>query len=442
MKFQLISIFPEFFEVLKLSLLGKAVENGVLSWEATNLRDFTTDPHRSVDDTPYGGGAGMVMRADIWGKAIDAALEECENSAKVILAIPTPSGEPLTQAKVREIAASADNVIVACGRYEGIDSRVATHYRDAETYPHLEVFEFTLGDYVLNGGEIAAVALVEAVGRLLDGTVGNPNSLVEESFEGSGLLEYPAFTRPEIWRGLDVPEVLTGGNHKDIDHWRRARAIERTARIRPELLGNLNANNLTKRDREQLAGLGWVYLPSSEGFDAKQVTIRKPDRGEAMALSALGSETFQLACPSFVTREEIERFTAEEFDLEAVKARLEDPEHHRYLVAEIDGELVGYTYVIVGMDSAHAAEAGITSGDAYLSKCYVREAMHGTGLAGALLEAALAELDEAPVSLGTSIFNKRAQKFYKRHGFKKAGTRTFMVGGRENQDVVMRRVED
>lgn len=475
MRFQLITIFPEFFDVLRISLVGKAAQNGVLSWSATDLRDFTDDPHRTVDDTPYGGGAGMVMRADIWGKAIDAALESCGLEAgeapelgkqaqpampgaleppeetekpaspgaagqatKTVLAIPTPSGQPLTQQKVRELA-GVENIIVACGRYEGIDARVAAHYRQV---PSLEVFEYSLGDYVLNGGEIAAVALVEAVSRLLEGTVGNPESLVEESFEGNGLLEYPSFTRPPTWRGLAVPEVLTGGNHAKIQEWRRARALERTARMRPELLGRLDGAKLSKTEREILAGLGWIYLPGVAGScKARRVVIRKPQRGEALALSALGSQTFPLACPSFITPQEIEEFTEAEFDLETVKARLADPEHYRYLVAEIDGELVGYTYVIVGLDEAAAARAGITPGDAYLSKCYVREAMHGLGLSGALLEAALAEL--APgmaVSLGTSIYNKRAQKFYRRHDFKKVGAREFVVGGRVNQDVVMRRL--
>lgn len=459
MRFQLISIFPEFFDVLRISLVGKAMQNGILSWQATDLRDFTDDPHRTVDGTPYGGGAGMVMRADIWGKAIDAALENCgwnagsaepgaaagleaeagqpEAGEKTVLAVPTPSGHPLTQAKVRELA-ETENIIVACGRYEGIDARVAAHYRQV---PGLEVFEYSLGDYVLNGGEIAAVALVEAVGRLLEGTVGNPESLVEESFEGSGLLEYPSFTRPPQWRHLEVPEVLLGGNHAKIQEWRRERSLERTARMRPELLERLDGTKLSKTEREILAGWGWIYLPGVAGScKAQRVTIRKPKRGEALALSALGSETFPLACPSYVTPAEIEEFTEVEFDLETVKARLADPERHRYLVAETDGNLVGYTYVIVGLDEEEAERAGITSGDAYLSKCYVREAMHGLGLSGALLETALAELDPGmAVSLGTSIYNKRAQKFYRRHGFKKVGSREFIVGGRVNQDVVMRR---
>lgn len=477
MHFQLISIFPEFFEVLRLSLLGKASQNKVLSWKTWNLRDFTTDPHRSVDDTPYGGGAGMVMRPDIWGKAIDTALTECEQKNpredtpredtlehqhpnpvatsekplcepdasravcprhKTVLAIPTPSGVPLTQKKVRELA-KAENIIVACGRYEGIDARVALHYRERT---ELEVFEYSLGDYVLNGGEIAAVALVEAVGRLIEGTVGNPESLREESFEGGGLLEYPTFTRPANWRELKVPPVLQDGNHAKIEAWRRRHSLERTAQNRPELLYHPDVSLLTKQDREILAGLGWLYLPNpnGKGYKTEKVILRTPKRAEALALCALGSDTFPLACPRFITEGEIAEFTATEFDIEAVKSRLNHPERHRYLVAEIAGELVGYTYLIVGLGEEDARRVGIAPGDAYLSKCYVREKMHGTGLAGALLEATLGQLDaEIPISLGTSIYNKRAQRFYKRHGFKKSGSRKFMVGKHQNQDIVLRR---
>lgn len=427
MRFHVITIFPEFFEVLHLSLLGKAVDKGVLNCEISNLRDYATDKHRTVDDTPYGGGPGMVMRADIWGKAIDAALEP--SGQRRILAIPTPSGQPLTQAKVRDLATASD-IIIACGRYEGIDARVAQHYRETE---HLEVFEYSLGDYVLNGGEVAALALIEAVGRLHDGTVGNPQSLVEESHEGAGLLEYPVYTRPEIWRGAQVPAVLREGNHARIEAWRDNRAIERTALYRPDLLSRLDARFLSKAQRERLAALGWVYRPQPT-----RVVIRKPHPDEALALSGLGSDTFSLACPDYLSERDIAQFVAEEFDLERVKARLDDPEHHRYLVAEIGNELVGYTYCVVGMNEAQCIEAGIMSGDVYLSKCYVREAFHGLGLSGALLEAALEGM-EAPVSLGTSIHNKRAQKFYRRHGFKKVGTRTFTVGNVENRDIVMRR---
>ena len=490
MQFHLISIFPQYFDVLELSLLGRATQAGFLQWRAHDLRDYAEGNYRAVDDAPYGGGAGALMRPDVWGRAIDAALEECREeptantgsaaaldtantpalagtggadlagvptatpqtvTADLVLAIPTPSGTMLTQAKVRELA-QRRAIVVACGRYEGIDSRVAQYY---STQPGVEVFEFSLGDYVLNGGEVAALALVEAVGRLCEGVVGNPDSLVEESHEGAGLLEYPSYTRPVRWRGLEVPPVLQGGNHANIEDWRRMQALAQTIARRPDKLGQLDAGQLTKPQREMLARAGWVYLPAGEAGVASaglgenpelrpfRVVIRPPLRGEAVALARLGSETFPLACPDFVTPEQIAQFTAEEFDLDRMRARLEDPQRHRYLVAEVAGELVGYTHAIVGMDAQAAAAAGISLGDAYLSKCYVRQDFHGTGLSGALLGEALVDLalqNVTAVSLGTSIYNKRAQKFYRHHGFHKVGTRTFDVGGQPNRDVVMRRV--
>lgn len=460
MQFHLISIFPQYFDVLELSLLGRATQAGFLQWRAHDLRDYAEGNYRAVDDAPYGGGAGALMRPDVWGRAIDAALEECREepaatpqtvTADLVLAIPTPSGTMLTQAKVRELA-QRRAIVVACGRYEGIDSRVAQYY---STQPGVEVFEFSLGDYVLNGGEVAALALVEAVGRLCEGVVGNPDSLVEESHEGAGLLEYPSYTRPVQWRGLEVPPVLQGGNHADIEDWRRMQALAQTIARRPDKLGQLDAGQLTKPQREMLARAGWVYLPAGEAGVASaglgenpelrpfRVVIRPPLRGEAVALARLGSETFPLACPDFVTPEQIAQFTAEEFDLDRMRARLEDPQRHRYLVAEVAGELVGYTHAIVGMDAQAATAAGISPGNAYLSKCYVRQDFHGTGLSGALLGEALVDLalqNVTAVSLGTSIYNKRAQKFYRHHGFHKVGTRTFDVGGQPNRDVVMRRV--
>ena len=220
MRFDLISIFPDYFASLTLSLMGKAEDAGLVTLAAHDLRQWATGKHRSVDDTPYGGGAGMVMRADVWARALDDALATplaCENaqaaaaSCRRVLAIPTPSGTPLTQPVVEDLA-RADQIIVACGRYEGIDARVAQHYRAAG----VEVLEFSIGDYVLNGGEVAAMVLTEAVARLLDGFMGNPDSLVEESHSGAGLLEYPVFTKPREFRSLEIPEVLLGGNHAAI----------------------------------------------------------------------------------------------------------------------------------------------------------------------------------------------------------------------------------
>jgi tRNA (guanine37-N1)-methyltransferase len=223
-RFDIVTIFPEFFEVLDISLLGKARTNGVLEYSIHDLRDFTVDKHRTVDDTPYGGGAGMVMKPEPWGEAIDSLTSD-----DAILIVPSPAGEPFTQAMAREFA-TAPQLIFACGRYEGIDQRVFDHFSS-----RMRVRAVSLGDYVLNGGEVAALAMIEAVARLVPGVVGNPDSLVEESHE-DGLLEYPSYTKPQEWRGLEVPPVLLSGNHAAIADWRHAQQVERTKRVRPDLL--------------------------------------------------------------------------------------------------------------------------------------------------------------------------------------------------------------
>ena len=198
MRIDLLSIFPQYFAALDLSLMGKARQSGQLDIHVHDLRSWTHDRHRTVDDTPYGGGAGMVMRPDVWGEALDTVIGT--EPGKCVLAIPTPSGIPFNQRKAEELS-HFDRIIVACGRYEGIDQRVADHYRNRGVV----VEEFSIGDYVLNGGEVAALVLVEAVGRLIDGVIGNPDSLVEESHSGIGLLEYPVYTKPQEWRGHQVP---------------------------------------------------------------------------------------------------------------------------------------------------------------------------------------------------------------------------------------------
>ena len=224
MRFDIVTIFPEFFEVLDISLLGKARANGVVEYSIHDLRDFTTDKHRTVDDTPYGGGAGMVMKPEPWGEAIDTVAQDDS-----VLVVPSPAGEPFTQAMAREFA-TAPQLVFACGRYEGIDQRVFDHFST-----RMRVRAVSLGDYVLNGGEVAALAMIEAVARLVPGVVGNPESLVEESHE-DGLLEYPSYTKPQEWRGLEVPPVLLSGNHAAIAAWRREQQLERTRAVRPDLL--------------------------------------------------------------------------------------------------------------------------------------------------------------------------------------------------------------
>jgi tRNA (guanine37-N1)-methyltransferase len=247
-----VTIFPEYLAPLELSLVGKARQAGVLDLRVHDLRDWAHDRHRTVDDTPLGGGAGMVMRPDVWGEALDALLPAGEDP-DVDLVLPTPAGVPFTQRLAEELATRA-HLVVACGRYEGVDARVAEHYRARGVRVH----ELSIGDYVLNGGEVAALVVVEAVARLLPGVLGNPESLAEESHGASGLLEYPVYTRPPVWRDLAAPEVLLSGHHARIARWRRDRALERTAAVRPDLLARLDPATLDAHDREVLRGLGWT----------------------------------------------------------------------------------------------------------------------------------------------------------------------------------------
>ncbi len=227
MRIDIVTIFPEFFSVLDVSLLGKARSGGLLDLHVHDLRSWTTDRHRTVDDTPYGGGAGMVMKPEPWAQALDALLRPDGSST---LVVPTPAGTPFKQSIARSLASTSDHLVFACGRYEGIDARVFEW-----TASRCSVVELSLGDYVLNGGEVAAMAMIEAVGRLVPGVVGNPESLVEESHE-DGLLEYPSYTKPAVWRDHAVPEVLLSGHHGKVAAWRHEQQVERTRRVRPDLL--------------------------------------------------------------------------------------------------------------------------------------------------------------------------------------------------------------
>jgi tRNA (guanine37-N1)-methyltransferase len=224
MRIDAITIFPEFFQVLDISLVGKARQQSVLDIHIHDLRQFTQDKHKSVDDTPFGGGAGMIMKPEPWGLALDSVL-----SPESIVVFPSPAGALFKQDTARQLA-NAKHLVFACGRYEGIDQRVVEY---AST--RAKVFELSLGDYVLNGGEVAAVAMIEAVVRLVPGVIGNSESLAEES-HSEGLLEYPGYTKPAIWKGMSVPEVLLSGNHAEIEKWRKAQSLERTRQTRPDLL--------------------------------------------------------------------------------------------------------------------------------------------------------------------------------------------------------------
>jgi tRNA (guanine37-N1)-methyltransferase len=224
MRFDVITIFPEFFATpLEASLLGKARARGLVEVELHDLRDHTTDVHRRVDDEPYGGGVGMVMKPEPWF----AAVEAVDGGMKARRILLSPAGRRLDQQLVAELAAEV-HLILMCGRYEGVDERVAAG---------LATDEISIGDYVIAGGEAAALVLIDAVSRLIPGVVKEPASVEEESFGPSGLLDYPHYTRPPEFRGMSVPDVLLSGNHGEIASWRRTQALERTKGRRPDLLG-------------------------------------------------------------------------------------------------------------------------------------------------------------------------------------------------------------
>jgi tRNA (guanine37-N1)-methyltransferase len=269
LRIDVVTIFPEYLVPLELSLIGKARRTGTLDLTVHDLRDFTHDRHRTVDDAPAGGGAGMVMRPEPWSEALEAVLAAGRKSLEAgreslesghegltaadavpTLLVPSPSGQPFTQALARDLAARRW-LAFACGRYEGIDERV---YQDAATT--MPVLPISLGDYVLNGGEVAVLAIVEAVARLIPGVLGNAESLVEESHE-DGLLEYPVYTKPASWRGRDVPPVLLSGHHAQISRWRRDERLRRTARRRPDLIAALDPAGCDRADLAVLAEEGW-----------------------------------------------------------------------------------------------------------------------------------------------------------------------------------------
>ena len=227
MRIDAITIFPDYFQALDISLLGKAQQAGILDFKAHDLREFTTDRHKTVDDTPYGGGAGMLMKAEPWGQALDSIIKT--DASRPTIIFTSPAGEVFKQATAHELAAK-EHLIFACGRYEGIDQRVVEY---AATKGDVRLI--SIGDYVLNGGEVAAIAMVEAIARLVPGVIGNAESLLEES-HNDGLLEYPSYTKPAVWREFEVPPVLLSGNHAEIAKWRYQQQVERTRAVRPDLL--------------------------------------------------------------------------------------------------------------------------------------------------------------------------------------------------------------
>ena len=282
MKIDIVSVFPEYFEVMNLSLMGKAQGKGLLSIAAHNLRDWTHDVHHSVDDTPVGGGAGMVMKPAVWAECLDELLgleavdldaadldgtvapsvessvehtdaEPTVGPARPVLIFPNPSAPLFTQRDATELS-RADHLLFGCGRYEGYDARIPEYYRARG----VDVREYSIGDYVLNGGEVAVSVMVEAITRLMPGFMGNAESIVTESYTGeNALLEHRQYTKPATWRGIGVPDVLLSGDHGKVDRFRRDEALAKTDALRPDLIARLDCKTLDKADRKTLMALGW-----------------------------------------------------------------------------------------------------------------------------------------------------------------------------------------
>lgn len=367
MRIDVVSIFPDYLAPLELSLPGKAQDKGLLDIAVHDLRTWTEDRHRTVDDTPYGGGAGMVMKPGPWGAALDAIAPE-----GAVLVVPTPSGIPFTQAVAEELS-TRDHLVFACGRYEGIDQRV---FDDAAA-GRFEVREISLGDYVLNGGEVAALAIIEAVVRLIPGFMGNAESLVEES-HADGLLEYPVYTKPASWRGHEVPEVLLSGDHARIAAWRRTQAEQRTAERRPDL-----------RHPSRLV-------------DGRELRLVQPaDAGELFTLQRACWVQEQQANPGV--------------DIPALGESLDDVvawiATDTVLVLRAAGRLVG----------AVRARAHGTNWD--IGRLMVAPDLQGQGLGRVLLEAieALAPAEATTFELFTGAGSERNQKMYKKAGYRLQG---------------------
>ncbi|MBS6635625.1 tRNA (guanosine(37)-N1)-methyltransferase TrmD [Rothia mucilaginosa] len=299
MRYDVVTIFPEYLEPLKLSLLGKAREKGLVDLHLHDLREYTFDRHRTVDDTPYGGGAGMVMKPEPWGLALDevlasSPLNAAENAAegtapaadtpadtRPLLIVPSPAGAVFDQAMAYELA-EEKHIVFAPARYEGIDERVMDWAQES-----FRVMPVSLGDYVLYGGEVAVMAMIEAITRLIPGAMGNPASLEEESHTG-GLLEYPVYTKPAVWRDREVPEVLLSGNHGAIARWRRDRQIERTLERRPDLLEAYPVEQWDKKDRRFLAERGVHFANPAKAAQKKAKQQKRT--AEAAAPESASSE--------------------------------------------------------------------------------------------------------------------------------------------------------
>ena len=396
MRIDVVTIFPDYLRPLDLSLPGRARAAGLLDLRVHDLRQWTTDRHRTVDDTPYGGGAGMVMRPEPWGAALDTILagatdspEHPDGAPAPVLVVPTPSGVPLTQPLAAGLAAEPW-LVVACGRYEGIDQRVVDH---AAT--RARVVEVSLGDYVLNGGEVAALVLVEAVARLLPGFMGNAESLVHESHGEDRLLEGPVYTKPERWRGLDVPPVLLSGDHARIAAWRHSEAVHRTVARRPDLAHP--SRLLTAADPDGSTG-GPTDGPAGGLAGAELRTAVVADAGELL--------TLQRACWLQ------EAVANDSLDIPALHESLEDvrAELDRWLtlVVRHEGRLVA---------SVRGRQDGTTW---FVGRLMVAPDLQGHGLGRLLLERIEAAAPDGTdsVALVTGVRSEANQRMYRRAGFR------------------------
>ncbi|SDS20542.1 tRNA (Guanine37-N(1)-) methyltransferase [Friedmanniella luteola] len=375
MRLDIVSIFPEYLAPLELSLVGKAVRTGIVELAVHDLRQWTHDRHRTVDDTPYGGGAGMVMKPDPWGEALDALVPPGTAGDPVLL-VMTPSGRRFDQALAAELAGER-HLVVACGRYEGIDARVVEHARS-----RLRVLEVSLGDYVLNGGEAAALAITEAVVRLLPGVIGNPASLTEESHAAGhdGLLEYPVYTKPPSWRGLDVPPVLFSGHHGQIAAWRREQAVERTRQRRPDLLPSEYDPLVVARAVEADAGELWTLQQAAYLAEGRRHgTFDIPPLAETLA---------------------------------ELRASLADG---LVLVARRAGRLVGSVRGEVRGDDVW-----------YVGRLMVAPDLQRAGVGSALLERveAMAPPSTRRIALVTGVHSDANVAFYRRRGYRVVGRRS------------------
>ncbi len=373
MRIDVVTIFPEYLAPLDLSLIGRARRTGLLDLRTHDLRDFTHDRHRTVDDTPYGGGAGMVMKPEPWGEALEHVTGG-EDRPTIVL--PGPGGEPFTQRVAKDLA-RRPHLVFGAGRYEGIDERVYERARELG-----DVRVLSLGDYVLNGGEVAVLAMVEAIVRLIPGVIGNAESLVEESHE-DGLLEYPVYTKPADWRGRQVPEVLLSGDHGRIERWRDAQRLRRTAEHRPDLLSreaSLDANDL-------LAGLR-PAVPA--------------DAGELLTLThacwlkeAIVGRTFEI--PALHETLEVVRASLSDWRTDVVRSE-------GRLIASVRGRLEDTTW--------------------HIGRLMVAPDLQGKGLGRALLEhiQQVAPPGATTFRLITGESSRDNQRLYRKAGFRKLAT--------------------